>query len=259
MKKTNYHSHTTICKHSDHKVRDLIELAIKQKFEIFAISEHVDRPNNLWAPEKEELEKLINEVSQLKEEYKDRITLLMGLECEYSPVLDPKIRYWATRPEIDFLSFGNHYAGDMVDGNLVEFNEVSNEDLIKSYSRNQITAMKSGLFNSYNHPDLFLKSYFKWDEQAIKITEEIINLSLENDIPLEFNLNGLYHKNSVFFYPVENFWKMVAKTKVKVIVGVDTHSENTMSVKLWNQGQKLIKDWGLTNNLIDELKIKKHS
>jgi hypothetical protein len=79
---------------------------------------------------------------------------------------------------------------------------------------------------------------------------------LKYDIPLGFNVNGLLVKHSKLDYPCDFFWKMVAKTKCQVIIETDAHCADTLSKKIVNQAIKLIHEWKLEPNLIDELIIK---
>lgn len=256
--KTNFHAHTHYCGHSTNQLEPLIELAIKQGFSDFGISEHMPLPNNhdrgITAYV---LPKLIKEFVAAKAKYKDRINLYFGLECEYHEELEPLIKHYLEFPEIEYLIFGNHYIGSC-DKHGTELWEVSKEELLVDQYRNAKLAMESGYFSTYNHPDLFMRVYKAWDEYTADTALKFAELAIKHKIPLELNLNGLYQKNisnDPFMYPCEMFWREIAKTNAPVIIGVDTHNYELMDDAIWQQGLSLIKSWGLEKNLVTMIKF----
>lgn len=258
--KTNFHAHTHHCGHATNQLEPLIELAIKQGFSHFGISEHMPLPNNHDRTiTSYVLPKLIDEFVIAKAKYKDRINLYFGLECEYHEELEPLIKQYLKIPEIEYLIFGNHYIGSC-DKHGVELWEVSKEELLADQYRNAKVAMESGYFSCYNHPDLFMRVYRLWDEHTAATALKFADLAIDNQIPLEFNLNGLYEKNrsnDPFMYPCEMFWREIAKTNAPVIIGVDTHSYKLMEDEIWQQALALIKAWGLEKNIISMIKFPK--
>lgn len=81
--KSNYHTHTYYCD-GKNSPREMVEQAIKLGFRSLGFSGHqfsVQDSHYAMSPEKEE--KYIRDIEELKEEYKDKIKIYLGLERDY--------------------------------------------------------------------------------------------------------------------------------------------------------------------------------
>lgn len=249
----NYHTHTIYCYHAVNTVQDVILNAIKNGWKTIGISEHA--PLNVHRRFRLNLNNLddyIQEVSFYKRKYKDQIKVLCGLEAEYDEsqfTFYSKLRH---SKGIDYMILGNHNMGNPNDCKDWNVNRVD----VEQYGIQLEAAAKSGLFSYVAHPDIIYRYYLKWDDKSIKLAKKIITLSIKYDFPLGFNLNGLRMKVVDFDYPCDMFWKMVAKSKAKVIVEADAHDPYTMSNEMVQKGINLIKEWKLEKNLISKLTIK---
>ena len=88
----NYHTHTVRCGHAVDSERKYIEHAIEQGFEILGFSDHVPQPYpedfaSTIRMSMEELPGYFETLVVLREEYRDRIDIRIGLEVEYYPSL----------------------------------------------------------------------------------------------------------------------------------------------------------------------------
>lgn len=260
MDKTNYHSHTYYCGHSENDPEKLIQLAIEKGYKTFGFSEHLPIPKTRWTPTDNELMELAKKVSSLKSKYKNEINIYMGLECEWHPTIYNRVKYFYEKKEIDYFIFGNHFL-DMNE-NCIDYIHFCNDKKLLinkqyEYARN---ALSSGIFSCFAHPDIFLHIYRKWDNYSIDLTKKFIKLSIEYDVPLEININGCKMKKSKkddFFYPCKYFWEEVSKTNCKVIIGVDTHTYDTLSDEYFNEINDFIDECNLRKNLIKNIKNKK--
>lgn len=177
MKKltNNYHTHTTYCRHSSNEIEELIIFAIKEGYQILGISEHCPYPNNPKRyPRMNELEELIDRFLILREKYKDKIELHFGLESEYYILDDKYYRDLRNKKGIEYFIFGNHYLKSCLQQPTTEFIYYTGSDMLELYLQQTHDGFKSKLFSAFAHPDLFLKSYRKWDENAKKTTQKII-------------------------------------------------------------------------------------
>ena len=84
----NYHSHTPRCNHATGSEKEYIESAIANGFKILGFSDHTPQPypssfkSNIRMG-MEELENYVDTLVNLREEYKDDITIYIGFEVEY--------------------------------------------------------------------------------------------------------------------------------------------------------------------------------
>jgi hypothetical protein len=101
-----------------------------------------------------------------------------------------------------------------------------------------------------------LGSYHKWDDAAIKLTDDLIQLCIKYDMPMGFNANGLHRKRDGFNYPSELFWQRVVGTQAKVVIEADAHDLETLSEKWLASAQKEALRIGLKPNLIDDIPLK---
>ena len=94
MVTTNYHTHTYRCRHAVGTDRDYVEAAIKAGIKTLGFSDHAPQVfpadsgyRSDCRIQPEELAEYVASISALKEEYRDRIQILIGLEMEYLPDL----------------------------------------------------------------------------------------------------------------------------------------------------------------------------
>ncbi len=259
MKKVNFHSHTIYSKHATNTSRFLIEKAIENGFKVFGISEHIPL-GDFWdngGVDENDVAKLVAEVSQLKQEYKDKIEIYMGLESEYHPAFKDIVKWWYETPAIEYMLFGNHIY-DVADGKCVRMTG-DQQDLIDKQIEYLELAGQSGMFSYYCHPDLFLNVYKKWDDDAKRLADAYIEASIKYNMPLEININGLFYKmknGNWYQYPAGIFWEHVAKSDAKVIIGVDSHDAETMDDRYFEAAKLFVKEHGLEKNLATSIKLK---
>lgn len=249
----NYHTHTIYCFHAVNTVQEVIMNAIKNGWKTIGISEHAPvKIHRKFRLNLNNIEDYIQEMSFYKRKYKDQITVLCGLEAEYDESAFEHYNALRHMRGIDYMILGNHNMGDPSDCKEWNVNRVD----LDQYGKQLEDAAKSGLFSYVAHPDIIYRYYLKWDQKAIDLAKKMIEISIEYDFPLGFNLNGLRMKLVDFDYPTDMFWKMVAKSKAKVIIEADAHDPYTMSQEMVDKGIKLVKEWGLEKNLVSKLKIK---
>ncbi|MGL4950336.1 MAG: PHP domain-containing protein [Mycoplasma sp.] len=258
--KTNYHSHTVYCRHSENEMDKLVQRAIDSGFKVFGISEHMPIPTNKGRTfTDEEFASFLNEYKVAKEKYKDKIQLHLGLECEYHFELYDTVNAYFKMPEIEYLLFGNHFYKSCKD-KFKLYDESMGIDILMDQLINLKDALETRMFSCINHPDWFLRYYRKWDYAAKNLTNEMIKASIFYDVPLEFNLNGLYEKlmyKDEWMYPYYDFWKIVSESKAKVIIGVDTHQYQLLSDDVWKKGMEIIESLGLKKNLVKTITFQK--
>ncbi|EAU84145.2 histidinol-phosphatase [Coprinopsis cinerea okayama7 len=90
----SHHSHSgQFCKHASGKLEEVVQEAIRQKFQVFGLTEHVPRYriDDLYPEESDmtlddlmnQFEAFLAEAHRLKDLYASQITLLVGLETEH--------------------------------------------------------------------------------------------------------------------------------------------------------------------------------
>ena len=164
---------------------------------------------------------------ELKEKYKDQITIYLGLECEYIP--EYKEMYPEFLKKVDYLILGQHF----IRFDQKDFTEeVRNEDLtiMKDYV---IEAMKTGWFTYIAHPDYFMYLLDHYPQEGKQAIEEIAECASQLNIPIEINLKGKSKGKKIidgkldYRYPNSQTFEIVAKHQTPVLYGLDCHNPKT--------------------------------
>lgn len=229
MIKTNYHTHTYLCKHAEGLPEDYIKKAIELAYTEIGISDHgpifkpwqrrmtMDEFHNIYLKNLDE--------SIIK--YKNHIKIYKGLEMEY--FANFKEHYQDLLKYLDYLILGQHAV--IYQGKEVDIYHKKTADIIKIYSQTVIEAMETKLFRILAHPDLFCFNYPIWDDVCTTESHKIIQSAIKNDCLLEINANGARRgeiinqdNESTWIYPRLEFWRIVSTyPEAKVIINDDAH------------------------------------
>lgn len=244
MIKANYHTHLVYCNHAVGYAKDYVEAAIKAKFKELGITDHAPVPECFMTPEEYQfnwcfqpmkLDTLyrtyLPEVRKVQKEYASQIKIYTGFEMEYLPGFEFYIK--KLRKEVDYLNFGVHFF--VYEGKVLNSYYNLNPQTIYGYLDTAIRGMKTGLFNTLVHPDLFMFEYKnkkglrKFDEHCETVTRKIIECAIEQNMYLEINANGLknsetYSSGNEWLYPDRSFWTIAKEyPDLKIIIGADAH------------------------------------
>jgi len=223
----NYHTHTPRCQHARGTEREFIEAAIANGIKTLGFADHSPQlfKNGFVSGIRmlpEQLPGYVDTLVKLREEYKDKIEILIGLEAEYYPdIFDDLIGYISQFP-IDYLIMGQHYLFDESTSPYVSLPNDS-EDSLADYADQLCEGMRTGKFAYVAHPDL--KNYVGPINIYEKHMSKICLTAKELDIPLEINVLGLWQKR---IYPSEKFWRLAGEIGNTAIIGCDAHSPDAI-------------------------------
>ncbi|MBE6773079.1 MAG: histidinol-phosphatase HisJ family protein [Ruminococcaceae bacterium] len=249
--KYNYHTHTALCHHAVGTNEEYVLAAIKAGFDEIGFADHSpwdfkDYVSNMRMA-KEDLPAYCESIKALREKYKDKISIKLGLECEYFPKYLPWLKDMIAEHGIDFLILGHHFSVDepisSYNGNLCAPHQ------LYDYRDDILEAMDTGLFSYVAHPDIFMRGYPVFDNHCRKITEDIILKSIATGVPLEYNLLGYSHSinDGKEGYPYPDFWKMIGEMKPPVTMGIDAHyPEAYLDSELYQRGLDALSALGLS-------------
>lgn len=240
--KSNYHTHTSRCGHASGSDKDYVTGAIRGGFTLLGFSDHTPWPfeNGYRSPirmQQTRLLEYLESLGNLKIEFSNQIAIKAGLECEYFPDFIPWLREIKEEHQLDYLLFGNHYP--YMERAKTYFGRYTQTPAdLDLYLKSSLEGLESGLFECMAHPDLFLCSYFAFDEHCERITSELCRTAARLGITMECNCTITYHPQ---------FWRIAAREGCKVIVGVDAHNplalENT---ETYNRMLNRLKKEGIT-------------
>lgn len=259
--KTNYHTHTYLCKHANGSPSDYVKKAIELGYDEIAITDHgplIDEIIEKFYTRRMSFEEYHNQyLFDLQEAislYGNQIKIITGLEIEYFEPM--KNIYKEFLEKLDMLVLGQHYIYH--NGAYKSVYATLTDDEIKTYGQMVTQALKTGLFKVFAHPEIFSYKRKHWDKVCDEVSREIIECCKENNVYLELNANGI--RNAIernkqwktntgetnYYYPRIEFFKLVKEAGLPVIINDDAHDPEQLSDDCTEAAIQMAKDIGLT-------------
>lgn len=264
--KINFHIHST---GSDGKMapEEVVKEAIAAGIDFMCFTDHYRDPHGFvdpdWPTDKFFGQEYIKEVNRLKEAYKEKIDISLGVELDWIE----EYREW-TRAEIEKNKFDyilgsihllkladKYYSFDFGDGQDSKFMEVvrefgSVENLISFYYSQLRLLIKSGMYDALGHFDyikryntdekIFSESSDFYKGEIIAVLEELA----KSGMAMEINLRGLM-KSVKVQYPSLWILKEAKKRNIPVTIGTDAHRAGQVGEDL-DKAYDLAKQAGYT-------------
>lgn len=232
--RTNYHTHTSRCRHASGSLADYCREAVANGVRILGFSDHCPHPDGLWQSVRmdyAELDDYFRDIRQVREEF-PQLKIHAALECEFRPELGnfQKEKFLQTPGRCEYLVLGQH-AYISSEGDWHSAWNMKLDKAIHEYTDFVIRAMDSGIYSIVAHPDLMFYTGYPWNAEARDCSRALISAAIGHDLPLEINCNGIrkpkvLDRDQVLRhpYPYCNFWAMAAEMGAKVIIGSDAHA-----------------------------------
>ncbi|GAV24707.1 histidinol phosphate phosphatase [Carboxydothermus islandicus] len=231
-------------------VLNLKEIAFTTHFEAEPERRHLDwfvRVNGEILPMEvdEWLQFYFAEVEKLKEEYKDRLAIKIGLEVGYFEGIEEIISKLKEKYPFDFLIGSIHTLDHLALSSRKEashlFVRYSAEDIINNYFNRLENLVKSGLFEVIGHLDLFLRyglNFFELEKLLVfdeKIRDIFFLIKQKGQI-IELNTSALRRGHS-FIHPHQFYLEKLLLAGIdKFVIGSDAHT----LLELGYEGQKAL-------------------
>ncbi len=244
---TNYHTHSTYC---DGKAspREMVEFAVAHGFTALGFSGHCPLPfENTYSIT--DYEGYCREVRALKEEYKDRIAIHLGLEMDYVPGMLEDFSPLIEQGGLEYTIGSIHLipaegaaarsADDlwMIDGSRYQTYDEGlmrhyGGDIrrgVRAYFHNENAMLEKNRPTVVGHPDKIVMHnrdrYFHEDEPWYRnLALETIHLIKELDLICEINTRGIYKGRHADYYPGKWLIQEMKTLKIPVIVSTDAHA-----------------------------------
>lgn len=258
MRKSNYHMHTKRCMHASGSDEDYVLAAIANGYEEIGFSDHCPWPyaSDFVAHMRMPLaqfDEYYASICALQAKYKNKISIKIGLECEYFPKYMDWLKAFIKEKHLDYVIFGNHYYKS--DESRIYFGTAcSEDDMLEAYVEECIEGMETGIYAYLAHPELFMRGRKLFNEAAIQASYRICEAAKRLDIPLEYNLAGAAYDDlmKTTQYPHPKFWKIAAKVGNVAIIGVDAHEPKALATDQYRDAG-IAYLHGLGIKIVDEL------
>lgn len=232
----NFHTHTTRCKHAFDSDEAYVQTAIENGYTTLGFTDHAPWPYTSGFQPKvrmeiEELGDYLASIRALRERYRDRIEILIGLECEYFPQYMDWLKKTARDEKLDYIILGNHF--DQTDDGGFYFGRSKQPSDVDRYVDLTIEGLETGVFSCLAHPELPLRYYAAFDQAVKESLRRLCVAAKRLRVPLEYNLLGLHYQKAEpgagLGYPYQPFWEMAAEVGCEAVIGVDAHRANHLA------------------------------
>ncbi|WP_028579770.1 histidinol-phosphatase [Desulfogranum japonicum] len=230
------HIHTSLCQHATGQMEDYVQAAIDKKLHTICFLEHMEtgisyQPRS-WLTT-EDFRYYFSEGNRLRERYKDKINILLGVEAGINPAMPKEVYSRIAKLPVDriglsrhFFQIGNeHY-------NLLSRKKRGLSQLL-AFGRNIVlddyfTSILEVLHDIHidvvchldaalrHVPDITLTTYH------YSLIEQILDVMSQKDIALEVNTSGFTLRNNPF--PNRDILQMAQKKHIRLQAGSDAHS-----------------------------------
>lgn len=263
---TNYHTHTNFCDGIEIPERYAQE-AVCQSLQVLGYSAHAPLPFPCsWTLPYEKYEDYLQIVRKLKQDYKDQLEILCGLEIDYIPGLWPKISKMLQPEQLDYFIGSIHFVDAFNDGTPWSIDDSHNEfykgwteifhkdshALVRKYfdyTRQMVRDMKPPVIGHLDKikmqykDDCFIPETDKIYRDELLATLEVI---AQYGGVVEINTRGVYRRGEPEFYPSQWLFKEMNQRNIPVMVNSDAHRPHEI-IMLRNEALKQLKDAGYKN------------
>ncbi len=240
----DYHIHTNLCDGKD-SPEDMVLTAIEKGFATIGFSGHSPLGNEYWCMNKENLAIYKKEITRLKEKYKDKIEILLGIEQDYYSDSDSEFNF-------DYIIGSVH--GVKVSDGFVFMDETASslkkgidkhfegDPLLLAEEYFKLVAdvkNKTGA-NIIGHFDLLLK--FQEDSaifdtsnpRYVKAAKSAIDKLAEENILFEVNTGAISRGYRTTPYPETQILRYINEKGCDVILTSDCHNKNFLGYDFEN-------------------------
>ncbi|MCJ7842661.1 histidinol-phosphatase [Lederbergia sp. NSJ-179] len=254
--KFDFHTHHDRCGHARAKIRDYIEAAIAGGLNMIGISDH----SPYFASEEDQLHPgiamaksgfgdYVKEVLSLKEEYKGKIDVLLGVESDFFPEHIELYRRQYEQYPFDYIIGSVHHVDRVNIFDRNRWGGLTNAEIKQTKDRYYdliAQSAKSGLFQILGHIDAMKGFYPDFSKVETDTVEHALKIIGEHPIAIEINTSGKT-KDCGGWYPSDEILEKALHFGVKVTFGSDAHDPERVGDEMEEVRRRLkeigFKDW----------------
>ena len=230
----DYHVHTFRCGHAGGGSRDFVLRAIDRGLSEIGFTDHVPL---YFLPESERDPKLamrenqfdgyVQEVLALREEFRGRIEVRLGLEADYAEGHEETLARWLARADWDLVLGSVHWvAGGWIDDpgtSRARFAREGADFLYDEYYRLLAKAASSGFFDVLTHFDLPKKHGQRPAAPRVAAEQGALAAVERSGAAVEISSAGL-RKPVAEAYPEPRLLRAIAERGIPVTFSSDAHA-----------------------------------
>lgn len=228
----DFHTHHDRCGHAEGKIREYVEAAINNGLEMIGISDHSpyfnskeDKPYPNISMGKSEFHDYVQEVLLLKEEYKETIEVLLGVESDFFPDQMRSYQEQYKQYPFDYIIGSVHYVNGINIFKKDRWEGLTNKEKTEtkeSYYHIIQQSAKSGLFQILGHIDAMKGFYPEFPSIQTDVIESTLKIISNHNLAIEINTSGKT-KDCGCWYPADDILERALYYGVDVTFGSDAH------------------------------------
>lgn len=230
--KFDYHTHHERCGHAEATIEEYIKAAIQNDLQMIGISDHSpffasekDRALPRIAMAKSEFSSYVEEVLTLKEKYRGKIDVLLGVESDFFQEHYPLYKSIYDQYPFDYIIGSVHFSNGANIFDKTRWENLNEEDIRKEkehYYKLIVESAESGVFDILAHIDAMKGFYPDFTNVETPEVEKAIKRLGELEATIEINTSGK-HKDCGGWYPANDMLEMACHYGVGVTFGSDAH------------------------------------
>ena len=216
------HCHTPLCRHSVGEPEAYAQVAYKRNLAGIHLTCHGPTPRE-WGHCMRSFEwnEYLRICARARDEYKGRIEVATGIECDFLPSLTQYWREWLPRYQLSHVLGSVH---PQVDEYRRQYWNGDAYDYQKKYFELLAQAAETGLFDTLSHPDLVKNTVADdWNiERILPFIEKQLNRIAATQTAMELNTSGL-NKRIRQMNPAPEILRAMRARGIAVVLGADAH------------------------------------
>lgn len=246
------HTHHDRCGHAIGKLETYIHSAIDKGLHYIGISDHSplffhkeDHPRPYYAMAKSEFASYVKEVLHVKEKYKNKIHILLGVESDFYPQHISLYKQEYKKYPFDYIIGSVHYVNKKSIFDKSRWVSLTTDQKKKEkedYYKLIQDSAKSGVFQILGHIDAMKGYYPEFSTINTPIIDETLKIISRANIAIEVNTSGKT-KDVGGWYPSNEILERALHYGVDITYGSDAHHPNRIGDD-YLQVQKKLKDIG---------------
>jgi len=245
----DYHIHTRLCNHAEGEMEEYIERAIALGLTEIGFSDHMPvMPEPHLCMSFDDLPVYVSRVLELRDRYKDNITIKLGGEMDIVHERLDEIRDIIAQYPFDYIIGSLHY----LDGwpfDQAQYSDVfEKEDVYTLYERYfdaVIRAAETRVYDTVGHIDVIKCMGYRPDRDLSDLYERTAQTLKTHDLVFEINTSG-FDKPAAEQYPSAEFMKILRSHEVPVTTGSDSHKPEHVG-RYFTRALNLLEECGFTS------------
>lgn len=235
----DYHMHTPLCGHAEGLPEEYAAHALQIGLEEIGFSDHapfVVKELPGITMKREELPAYHRMIEEAREQFKGRLTILLGIEADFIPGYEDKTKAILEAYPYDYVIGSVHFIKDWGFDNPEErekWKEQDVSDVYRDYHDLLRQAARSGLFDIMAHVDLVKKFGHRPTGDLTDDLRQTAKVFKDAGVVIEINTSGL-RKPVGEIYPSLPNLKIYCQEGVPLTFGSDAHKPEEVG---WDYGK----------------------